>query len=93
MKRVRKMEREVEIAEELPSGWAQIDRGLYGWYACECETCEPEMCEPVLELVVRDVYKPGERLAIYVGNQKVADGDKEVIKFLKLRGIPLPFVD
>jgi hypothetical protein len=80
----------------LPEGWARIDKGLYGWYVCS-ETCEDEEpceeCEPLLELVVRDVYKPGERLAIYVRDKKVVDGDEEVKKFLKSRGIPIPFVD
>ena len=85
---------EVRGMEELPEGWAQIGRGLYGWYVCS-ETCEEyeetcEECEPLLELVVRDVYKPGERLAIYVGSKKVVDGDEEVKKFLKSRGIPIP---
>jgi hypothetical protein len=41
-------------------------------------------------LVVRSVHKPGERLALYSRGTKLADGDEEVRKFLKERGIPLP---
>jgi hypothetical protein len=88
-KRLKKIER------ELLDEWRPLGESRFGWWGGKCVGCKQrtcEGCEPLLMLVVRQVYKPGYRLALYgpIGFKPVADGDEEVRKFLEERGIPLP---
>jgi hypothetical protein len=86
-------ERLERIEEEVLGEWRPLGSGKFGWWGDKCNECESldcEACGPEYLLVVRSVYKKGERLALYSKDRKLADGDEEVKRFLHERGIPFP---
>jgi hypothetical protein len=85
------------IEEDLLVNWKIVGERRLGYYACDrcvlCSECgDCDFCEPVLTLIIRTCYKPGEKLVLYAAGKKIAEGDKEVIEFLKQRKIPVPKV-
>jgi hypothetical protein len=87
----RKLER---IEKDLLGEWRYMGNGRFGYWGDRCSKCERtldcEACGPEYILVVRRIYKPGAKLALYRQKGLVADGDENVKKFLGEKGIPLP---
>jgi len=84
------------LENDLLAGWRIIGLGKLVYYDCErcnCIECtDCEICEPRFTLIIRTVYKPGERLVLYAKGRKVAEGDEEVKTFLTIRNVPIPKV-
>jgi hypothetical protein len=86
-----------KLESDLLVGWRIIGERRLGFYNCEnCRLCpecgDCDFCEPVITLIIRTVYKPGEKLVIYASGKKIVEGDREVIEFLERRNIPVPKV-
>jgi len=75
----------------LDSAGYTVRYGFWDCSVCELEECDPEVCEPTLVLVVRGISREGHRLALYdIYGEKLADGDKLVIEWLREHNIDLP---
>jgi hypothetical protein len=83
-----------KIGEELLGEWGPLGPEKFGWWGDKCSKCERtldcEACGPEYVLVVRRIYKPGAKLALYHQKSLVVDGDENVKKYLGEKGIPLP---
>jgi hypothetical protein len=86
-----------ELESDLLVGWKIIGERRLGYYACDkcvlCPECgDCDFCEPVITLIIRSVYKPGQRLVLYASGKMICEGDEEVKMFLERRNIPIPKV-
>jgi len=75
----------------LDSEGYTVRYGFWDCSICELVECNAEDCEPMLVLVVRGISRAGQRLALYdIYGERLADGDKLVIEWLREHNIDLP---